>query len=431
MRGMRSWTLLACLAACSHIYSTGDRPDAREYRDAPGTGTHDAPGDGTPLSPDFIVNTVYAGDQFLTNDFETVGAQLAATNDNNWTVVFRDQCTTCNLYGRRFDVSGGAVSTTLGGGTGQFQLSAEAASNSSIPAVAASGTTTLAVWDPPTGVACRSLDAVGNALAQVTLGTDQADVVTVSPLADGDFVVTWQAFITSAPAVRAMIVAPDCTTIAGPYTVSASTGATGAHRAQAAGNGAEVLYAWVVDGSAHFRIGGETGALTGTDVTLVPKSTLEVAYVRVVPWGNGFAVAVRLADPSGVAKGRIELYSVSTAGGILGGPYVVAASTGSDFASNKSFGLTRAYDEILMVTWHDCPAGAGSCDVFGRWAGFGGPLGPAFVVPSHSGADQINPSVVAIGSYFVVAWTDASGLAPDTSGLAVRASVIYLDRTLL
>lgn len=422
--------MLACLTACSHVYSTGDHPDAGPKQDA--AGLHDAGGVGDAANPDhdFVVNTTYAGDQFLTNDFEAVGLQLAATSTNQWTVGFRDTCTSCTIYGRRFDLNGNPVSVLLGSSNVQWPWSVSAATNSSIPALAASDTTTLALWDLPDGVACRPLDNAGNPSSWVRIGTDAADVAAVTALPDGNFVATWQAFMTSAIAVRAAIVGPDCATLAGPYTVSTTTGTSGAHRAQAAVNSTTVLYAWIVDGSVHVRTGLADGSLPGTDTILLAKqTTMEAAYVRVVPSGSGFALVVRWADPNGALKGHIDLYQVSATGTLVGSG-TVAPSVGSDFASNKAFGVARAYDDLLMVVWHDCPAGPGSCDVFGALT-YGGAAGSVFKVPYSSVGDQTNPSVIAINSFFVIVWNDASAVLPDTSGLAVRAQIMYVDRTLL
>lgn len=424
--------MLACLAACSHVYSTGNRPDAGPQQDA--HAFHDASGfeDAWWPDPDFVVNTTYAGDQFLTNDFEAVGVQLAGAN-NMWTAVFRDTCTTCNIYGRRFDITGAPIVTPLAGNSGEFVASTTQASNTAVPAVAATDTATIILWESNLGggVSCRKLDNASNALAETLIATDLADLVTVAPLSTGNFVATWQAG-SALNVVRAAIVKPDCTTLMPAFTVSASSGTSGAHRAQAAANGGTVMYAWIVDGAVHVRPGLEDGSLPGADTTLLVKqATMDAAYVRIVPSGTGFALVVRWADPNGALKGHIDLYQVSPTGTLVGTSSVVASSVGSDFASNKAFGLARAYDDLLMVVWHDCPAGPGSCDVFGALTYMGGSAGGVFKVPYNSAGDQTNPSVIAMTDYYVITWNDASGTAPDTSGLAVRARIMFVDRTLL
>ena len=71
-------------------------------------------------SADFVVNTEFADDQFLSDDFEANGFQLAATADGTWTAAYRDRCTApCNMFGRRFDATGKPVDQ-LAAGTKAF-----------------------------------------------------------------------------------------------------------------------------------------------------------------------------------------------------------------------------------------------------------------------------------------------------------------------
>ncbi|HET9992322.1 MAG TPA: hypothetical protein VFQ65_27510, partial [Kofleriaceae bacterium] len=156
-------------------------------------------GDATvQLDPaDFVVNTEYAMDEFLTTDFETVGFQLAATSDDKWTAVFRNTCTdTCNVFARTFGSDGLPVRTAAAAGTNQYQISSATTTDLAYPAIAASGTSAIAVWDftdtvgMGTGVACRGIDSTGALTAgQRALATDAADTAVVSPLPNGNFAV--------------------------------------------------------------------------------------------------------------------------------------------------------------------------------------------------------------------------------------------------
>lgn len=417
-----------CLVACSHVYSTAS-DDARPP----------SPSDAHPFplpdaaiepQPSFVVNNLFAGDQFLTNDYEAAGLQLAATDNGIWTAVFREQCTNCYVWGRRFDGTGNAVSSQIAGSTSQFVLDSAAVTNATTPAIAGSGLTTLVLWDYTTtagsGIACRVLDAQGRApFNERTIVSEPADVVTASSLDNGNFVVTWQA-IETLLAVRATIVKPDCTALLAPFTVSATGGATGATRAHAASNAISILYAWIVDSDLHLRAGSLDGALVGNEITLLTHTLVqEPDYVRVVPWGADFAVAVRWAGTSGTAAGRIEVYRVSAAGQIVGGPTVVADPVASDFASNHAFGIARRSDDVLFLAWHDCPSGAGSCVVRGRYVFGDGAVGTFIPIAGPGGGDHTDPSVVAVNNGFVVAWNDSSAQAPDTSGMAVRAQIMY------
>jgi hypothetical protein len=149
--------------------------------------------------------------------------------------------------------------------------------------------------------------------------------------------------------------------------------------------------------------------------------------VRIAPWGTGFAVATRWAASSGMGPGKIEVYRVSATGTLMGTPILITDKSGSDFASDKAFGIAQRSDGALMVVWHACETGPGSCEVYGRiLRPTGVPVGSEFVIATSTGSDQVNPSIVALDSKsFVAAWNDSSGLEPDQSGSAVRARILY------
>jgi len=389
-------------------------------------------------SADFVVNALYVNNQFLSNDFEAAGLQLAAISNGTWTAAFREDCNPCNVLARRFDAQGQPVRTELAAGTTQFNVTTTLTTAGSIPAVASSGLTTLVVWDffdtvgTGQGVACRSFNEQGvGTSGQLTISTDSADVVTASPLSNGNFAVTWQSFITSMQVVRSVIVKPDCTMLAAPITVSTASGSFGARRSHVASNGANVLYAWVVDGSVHMRYGTNGGTLSGTESTpIAATASLEVDHVRIAPWGTGFVAAVRWAAPSGMGPGKIEVYRIPATGGspvTMGFPILITDKSGSDFASDKAFGIAQRSDGALMVAWHACETGPLSCDVFGRiLRPTGVPVGTEFVLATSTGSDQVNPSIAALdNTSFVAAWNDSSGNEPDSNGSAVRARIIY------
>src|SRR5262249_51239887 len=149
------------------------------------------------------------------------------------------------------------------------------------PAIAATASKMLVLWDfsdtmaTANGVACRAFDTSGNAPGnQVSLSTELADVVTVTPLTDQNFAVTWN--LQASPyVVHSVIAKPDCTALALPGVVSTNVGtSTGAHRAHVAANGSTVLYAWIVEvtgffgGDVHIRTGTLTGLFNIPDTML-------------------------------------------------------------------------------------------------------------------------------------------------------------------
>ncbi|HSD86519.1 MAG TPA: hypothetical protein VLB44_03355 [Kofleriaceae bacterium] len=393
-------------------------------------------------SADFVVNTDYANNQFLSSDFEAVGLQLSATSNGTWTTVFRDDCSNCDIYGRRFDATGLPVQSQLAAGTNQFRISTTQTTSGAIPSVSGglgtSGLTTLVLWDyfdtvgTGQGVACRALNDMGGGTpGQVsTVLSESTDVVTSAALGNGNFVVTWQNFQSAAPAmevIRSVIVKPDCNPLASPFTVSQSTQSLGHRRSHVAANGTSLLYVWVADDSVYVRPAPNTGTPLGAERPVITKtSTMSVEHVRVAPYGTGYAIAVRWSAVDGTSPGKIEVYRTDASGNVQGTPTRISDNSGSDFASDKAFGLATRADGALLVVWHTCPTGPGSCDVFGRvMRPTGVPVGPEFMIPTATGSDQVNPSVVALDSAFVAAWNDSSGLDPDRSGSAVRARVLY------
>lgn len=402
-----------------------------------GTTTVGAPAASVMLdSADFVVNALYANNQFLSNDFEAVGLQLAASN-GTWTAVFREDCTQCTILARRFDSTGKPVRSALAAGDTQFLVNAPDlfTTNGSIPATASANGVTIVVWDffdTVDGVSCRAIDEQGNATTdELAITNDTADVVTATGLSNGNFAVTWQTFVSPQYVVKGVIVTPACNTLQNmtPYTLSAT--GTSATRSHVASNGNTVLYAWVAGNEAHVRTGPLTGIPLNPEIILVPRtSSMDVEHVRVAPWQDGFALAVRWASTMSTGPGKIEVYRVSTAGTmptLQGSPILITDKSGSDFASNQAFGIAQRSDGALMITWHACPTGPGSCDVYGRiLRPTGVPVGEPFVIPTTTGSDQVRPSVVALdNTSFAVAWNDSSGIEPDQSGSAVRARILY------
>jgi hypothetical protein len=395
-------------------------------------------------SADFVINSEYAGNQYLTNDFEAVGLQLSATTPGTWMPVFRDDCTgtppACDILGRRFDPAGLPVTSTLAAGTNQFKISTTLTETTAMPAVASSGVTTMVLWDyadtvgAGQGVACRVINESGAGTpAQLSISTEAADVVTAAPIGNGNFAVTWQVFDSTAgrEVIHAMVIKPDCTAALTTTPTTVSVGATltslGHRRSHVAANGTSILYVWIADNEVRARPAMNSGALTGTEVKPVPKTaSMDIDHVRIVPYMNTYWVGVRWAATDTANPGKIDVYKVDAMGNVLGTPTLITDKTGSDFASDKGFSMAVRSDGALMVVWHTCPSGPGSCDVFGRILRPSGlPVGEEFMIPTATGSDQVNPSVVALADSFVAAWNDSSQLDPDKSMSAVRARILY------
>lgn len=387
-------------------------------------------------STDFVVNTEVANTQELSNYTRANGFQLATSGNQFMTAFTVSPCSpSCNTFGRLFDATGRPVSTAIAASTNQFSLNSKPTNLLSTPAVAGNGTTMLAVWnqfDPSPaitrGVACRSFDVNGNANpVQIEVAADEnPDVVSIAPLANGNFAIVWDGTVTTQQ-IRSAIVKSDCSMV----NVSIVQTAVGIPRGSAVAAGADrVMYAWTVDGSAHIRLATNGNAFLTGDLELIPKKPAEaVEHVRVaaLPGGN-FAVIVRWGLDAGAGATRIEMFRTNGLGVQQGAPTLVTDKTGSEFTQTQGFGVASRGDGAVLVSWHGCDEyGDGiGCGVWGRvMRPNGSPVGPEFGVSTTTLGDQRGPSVAALTDAFVVAWTDTSKTAPDTSDNAVRARVIY------
>jgi hypothetical protein len=142
-------------------------------------------------------------------------------------------------------------------------------------------------------------------------------------------------------------------------------------------------------------------------------------------------MAVRWENSTSVdAPGKIELYRVSSVGALMGPAVLVTDKSESSFDSAVSFGMAARADGVIFIAWHVCGSdGDGNgCGVFGQIVSAQGALvGTPFVVPTTTMLDQRDPAVVGLTDSFVVGWRDNSGTAPDTSGDAVRARIVYVN----
>ncbi len=388
-------------------------------------------------SADFVVNTEFAEDQFPSAYYDTHGYSVGATMDGSFAVTYRGTCPAagCSVFGRRFDSTGKPKTSQVAAGTAGFPVSTKLTGSLSSPAVAGAAAANLFVWnyDDPAGasagVACRALDAEGRAMAaEVLISADTAtDNVTVAPLSNNNFVISW---VGNTPrTVRGLVVRPDCTQANGPAVNPSTT--VGPFSPAVAANGNTILYGWENAGNAYVRLASITNALVGAaDVLFLPKSaTEEIDFVRVAPLGAGFAVLVRWTlIGQFMGAGKIEMYRTTATGAVLGQAVLVSTRSGSDSASSESFGAATRTDGTMLVTWSSCESnGDGQgCGVFARaFKSDGSPVGEELVVPTTIMGDQTDPSVAALGDGFVVVWRDESMQAPDVSGSATRARILY------
>lgn len=388
---------------------------------------------------DFVVNSDFEDDQFLTEENDSVGRQLTSTVLGDWTLAFNTTCSACDLFGRRYNAAGEPLFSSDADGPIAFRVTTRPSQRgSATPAIASSKLNSIIVWDfadltdGASGVACRGLDERGSATAgQLVVSSETATGVDVAPLPDGNFAVTWLAQQLNSE-VHMMTVRPDCTTpMAAPIIISTPERERprGAH---VASNDTALLYGWILGASTRLRAGTADGMLLdGFQIDPPPGSTIE--QVRLAPMGTGFAVALRVASINRAMPGSIILYRTNATGALLPGPpTLITDQSGSNTSTGRvGFGIATRGDGATLVVWHQCDDGSSAAcsnrlDVYGRVVRADGTVvGEPFSIPTTTEGNQRNPSVTAIDGAFAVAWTDESMASPDTSGSAVRARLIY------
>lgn len=401
---------------------------------------------------DFPVNTSVAGQQRLSWNRTSAGAQLAAGPDGTFTIGFSDDCGSlgrCDLWGRRFDVTATPVATVIAASDAQFNLNrTDVFGNDPALAVAADGTM-LAAWSTFDQILAVAItpegDAAGVVETMVSTG-DNPDDPQVAALPDGGFLVVWTETeaVTGDERVQARML-----TSAGTPAVSAQTGndlpfavntdtlgVPVTASVAAAGTGLAVGFAWRMGNAIKVRF-------TNSNGLLVPSAEIEIANYPVADdvWGPQI-----VASPDGrflVAWGhRTFGGGVHDEGVVLVRKIAAPIATQVGFESVVARGLPDSFEDQftriaiaadpagpVVVAWQGCDSfGDGSgCGVHGQVVRDTGlPVGPPFVIDTTTDNDQLTPSIAVLGDgAFAASWTDDSRVAPDTSETGIRARVIY------
>jgi hypothetical protein len=406
----------------------------------------DAPTASLTLEPaDFVVNTDVADDQLLSNYSNAHGFQLSSTADGTWTAVYNVNCSAaCDLFARRFGTDGLPVETAVSASPNSFPITTRQTTFFTTPAVASTGMFTIAVWNfdepPPAtaakGISCRTLDAAGNANAdQVDVSTDEfPDLISVQPMSNSNFIAAWDGRVGGVDKVRASIIGPDCVPIASVngtvFDAASTVGTDTPHLSAVATSGDRIMFTWIVNGSVKARVATNSGMFLTGDLPIANASpTEQIDHVRVSQFGDGFAIAVRWGLINfGPGAGRIEIYRTDSGGALQGPPLLVTDRSSSEFVDREAFGIAGGASGPVLVVWHACgDLGDGAdCGVFGRFMTPTGPAGNELVLATATQNAQTGPSATRLpdGS-FATAWTDRSDLAPDKSGAAVRARIVY------
>lgn len=395
--------------------------------------TIDASSASVMLDPvDFVANSEHQNNQWLA----PIGSTLAAAPDGGWVVVYHSateiQSNMTQILGRRFDTVGQPLSAS----TPELSIDAEAA----VVASSSMGATT-AVWVefPEDGndtykIMCRPLE--GSDATKIILGTEtrSPNDLSIAARTNDGFVVTWlhdrdpNEVNDLSDAIRGAVVDSACKLLGTAAEVFAAPAMNiSLHAPDVAVNGDHILYAWSSDEGDVYLRGAQQ---TGQNHQLFPRAASRLfteppddANVRVMQFGDGFGVFVRRATET---SGSIDLYPTDREGVPLETPPLPVTSRIRGYES--SFGLARRDNGEWLVVWDHCVSANESCEVFGRLLSSAGErVGCEFALATTTTGMRRDPSAVALSDdgAFAVAWTDESATAPDTSGSAVRARIIY------
>jgi Ca2+-binding RTX toxin-like protein len=238
---------------------------------------------------------------------------------------------------------------------------------------------------PVIGTAAHIFDASGNPSYAFTIGTNAIRDATVTGLADGGFIVTWQEFTTSGDSS------------ADRYEIMAQV-----YTASGMPVGAKV----------HVNT-------TTTNIQSIPVVTTLTDGNLAITWND---LSKQGGDNSSSSiKGQI----ITTAGVKVGMEFLVNTQTAN--AQSRST-ITGLKDSGFIVAWDDTSLQGGDASTSAikaqLFSATGTKIGTEFLVNTWTNAGQWEPDVamLADGS-FIISWQDSSGQGGDASGTSVKAKL--------
>lgn len=395
-------------------------------------------------SADFVVNSDYPDDQFLTDDFESTGTQLSSNPSGEWIASYRQRCnaSACNVFARRFGRDGQAISSGDSGGNAFAVNSSLKVVSASTPTVMAGVDKSLVVWETAAtttadGVACRAFDRAGLGSTEKRLSTDNfPDVVVGSALPNGTFAIGWSSRVGTETTnnLRTLVVDGNCDPLPGATVQPVATLVPESlRRSSIAGAGAAYMMAWHSEDTIRARAIALNGVPASADTLLLSPSVGErYGLVKLAANNNGYVMVV--SRYINATRTVLEMYRV-TASATAAPQLVGSALTVTDQLDDELEGFAVASHPLgpILVTWHGCgERGDGeNCGVFGRYIATNGtPYGDSFLIPTTTALDQKNSSITPLvgengEALFVVAWNDSSTAPPDMGGQSVRARILY------
>lgn len=287
---------------------------------------------------------------------------------------------------------------------------------------------------------------VGSEFSVNTNATGAQQAPTVTGLANGGFVVTWDDSSgslgdASGTSIKAQIYAADGSKVGSEFRINTETDADQLAPVITGLSTGGFVVSWfdnsqtLGDGegtSIKAQVFGADGAQVGSE-TLVNTAT---AYSQFSPTvsalaNGGFAIA--WTDDSGEGgddEGTSIKLQVFAADGSKSGPeLLVNSETGGDQANATVTGLANGG---FVVTWEDSSGtlgdAAGTSIKAQIFAADGSKVGSEQLVNAATASDQLKPTISALpNGGFVVTWYDFSQSGGDSSGSAIKAQLYSAD----
>jgi hypothetical protein len=367
---------------------------------------------GSPLGPEFVVNTHTTGFQG--------SPAVAADSSGNFVVVWislgqEGGGPASGVYGQRFAGSGEPLGP-------EFRVNSHTTDDQFSPAVASDAAGNLVVvWTSEGqdgsgwGVFGQRYASSGGPLGPEfrvnTYTTSSQAYASVAADASGNFVVVWSSLGQDGAGwgVLGQRYGSSGAPLGAEFRVNTFSTDTQWLPSVAAGDAGDFVVVWqsyVQDGSSWGIFGqrfASSGAPVGPEFRVNTYTTFSQTYPSVAADSAGNFVVVWTTFGQDGADRAIFGQRHASSGAPLGSPFRVNSHT-TGYQINASVAADGAGD--FVVAWQSNPQDGGSYGVFGqRYASSGAALGPEFRVNTHTPDNQGDASVAADPSgEFVVVW---------------------------
>ena len=383
---------------------------------------------GTPLGPEFRVNTFTPGNEF--------SASIASDSLGNFVVVWassNQDGSLTGIFGQRYATSGAPLGP-------EFRVNTYTTSNQFGPHVASDAAGNfMVIWasqgqdGSAFGIYGQRYDTTGAPAGPEfrvnTITTGSQFIPAVAGADTGTFVVAWMSADGSDYGIFAQRYAGSGAPLGPEVRVNTCTTASQAFPRSAADGAGGFVVVWgsdAQDGSAYGIFGqryAPAGVPAGAEFQINTYTTGDQSGPEVAADATGnFTVVWQSASQDGSGLGVFaQRFSVS--GPPVGSEFRVNTQTTQD-QSRPAVGLDLMGNSV--VVWQSTGQDGSANGVFGqRYLSSGTPLGGEFRVNTYFTSDQMDPAVTAddLGR-FVVVWTSAGQDGSNYGVFGQRYSVI-------